>query len=273
MIGTAWNHPHSRIPPGTTPSKDWQIRLRHLCVQWRPSTRPVAETPGRHNVRISAQTMTCVFNSGTEHWVSDNRVEVQSWIDCDVLPSSTGLQHNDFPFSICLTQDFPRSNAVHTRPWPSYSSSFNPSSIGEGLHWLPGNVTWPTSIMPCNPEGFWRHPTGKTYLSQPIHARELQSSAWGTRFVTTIINQAARHVLLHRVKCHNKFCLANDDPRQFDDWTHTKQFLNSFHNYQISRWSWYAFFSLGYVLSFSYVEVLRVPGAYLEYFFLISSIV
>ena len=56
-IGTTWNHPRSGLLPGTTPSKDWHSRLRHLWDQWRPSTRTVAETPGRHDARISTQTM------------------------------------------------------------------------------------------------------------------------------------------------------------------------------------------------------------------------
>ena len=56
-IGSNWNHPRYGLPPGTTPSKDWHIRLKHLWDQWRLSTRTVAETPGRHNARIPTQTI------------------------------------------------------------------------------------------------------------------------------------------------------------------------------------------------------------------------
>ena len=56
-FGTTWNHPRSGLPPGTTPPTDWHIRLKQLWDQCRPSTRSVAETPGRHNARLSTQTM------------------------------------------------------------------------------------------------------------------------------------------------------------------------------------------------------------------------
>ena len=44
--------------------------------------------------------------------------------------------------------------------------------------------------MARNPGGLGWHPTGKNYSSEPIHVTDMQSSAWGTRFVTTIINVA-----------------------------------------------------------------------------------
>ena len=54
--------------------------------------------------------------------------------------------------------------------------------------------------------------------------------------------------LLHlTVRCTEQnatinFCLANDDPQQIADLTHTKQFLlGSFHNYQIPRGNWCVF--------------------------------
>ena len=57
-IGITCKHPRSRLAPGTTLSKDGHIRLnKHLLDQWRPSTRTVAETPGRHHARILTQTM------------------------------------------------------------------------------------------------------------------------------------------------------------------------------------------------------------------------
>ena len=54
------------------------------------------------------------------------------------------LWNNAFSFSICLTQDVRRTNAIHTLPWPAYLTSCTPSSIVEGRHWLPHKVTWPT---------------------------------------------------------------------------------------------------------------------------------
>ena len=118
-------------------------------------------------------------------------------------------RHNPFSSSTCFMQDFRRWNAVHTLPWPAYSPSCTPSSIRDGPHWLPDTVTWPTSInhgafIPGNPGGLGWHLTGKNYSSEPIHATEMPSSAWGTRFVTTIIDLAALNGLLHRAKCHNK---------------------------------------------------------------------
>ena len=56
-IETTWNYPRSGLHPGTAPWKDWYIRLKHVWDQWRPSTRTLAETPGRHIARISTQTM------------------------------------------------------------------------------------------------------------------------------------------------------------------------------------------------------------------------
>ena len=111
-IGTTWNHPRSWLPPGTRSSKEWHIRLKHLLDQWRPSTTTVAETPGRHNPEFPHGP--CIIISGDLHWVPHDRIEAPSWIDGVVLQGSTGLLYNAFPFSICLTQDFPRSNAVHT---------------------------------------------------------------------------------------------------------------------------------------------------------------
>ena len=117
---------------GTTPSEDWRIGLQ-LWDQWRASRRTVTETPGRHNARLSPQTM--CNHLRRLHCVPDDRNEVPSWIGSGVLQGSTRLWYNAVPCSICLTQDFPTSNAVHTMPWPTYSPSGTSSSIGEGLHW------------------------------------------------------------------------------------------------------------------------------------------
>ena len=130
-----------------------------------------------------------------------------------VLQGSFGLRHNAFCFLIWLTQDFRRSNAANTLPWSAYSPSCTPSSIDEGPQWLPYKNTWPTSrnhgaVMPGNPGGLEWHPTGKNYSSEPIHAPKMPSSAWGTRFVTTIIDLDALNGLLHRGKCHNKLLLS-----------------------------------------------------------------
>ena len=119
----------------------------------------------------------CVIISGDLHCMPNDRIEAPSWIgsgtlSCTicVLQGSTGLQYSAFPFSMCLTQDVSRLNAVHTLPWPAYPMSGTPSSIGEGTHWLPDKVRWPTSrnhsvVMPGNPGGFGWHPTRITHLS------------------------------------------------------------------------------------------------------------
>ena len=119
-----------------------------------------------------------------------------SWIGSGVMQGSIGRWYNAFPFAICLTQDLPRLNAVHKLLWPAYSPSGTSSSNGEVLHWLPEKVTWPTSrnhgaVMSGNPGGLGWHPTGKNYSSEPIHATEMPSSAWGTRFVTASTDLAA----------------------------------------------------------------------------------
>ena len=90
----------------------------------------------------------------------------------------TSLGHGVFPFSICITEDFPRSNAVHTLPWPAYTPYNLPSSISEGHHWLPDKVTWPTprnhgAFMPGNP-GSLGHPTGKNYSSESCFRRVMR---------------------------------------------------------------------------------------------------
>ena len=166
----------------------------------------------------------------------DDHIEAPSWIGRGVLQGSIGLWYNVFLFSICLKQDFCRSNAVYTLPWPACLPSSNLSSICEGPHWLPYKVTWATSrkhgaVMPGNPGGLGWHPTGMNYSFEPIHVMDMQSSAWETRFVTTIIDLATLNNLLHRAKCCTKqnatinFCLAMDDSRRVADLNHTKQFL------------------------------------------------
>ena len=73
----------------------------------------------------------CIDISGDLHCVADDRIEAPSWIGSDVLQGSTGLWCNAFPTSIFFTQNFLRSNAVHTLPQPTFSPSGTPSSIGE----------------------------------------------------------------------------------------------------------------------------------------------
>ena len=118
-IGTTWKHPRGGRPTGTTPSRGGHIRLKHLWHQWRTSTRTVAETPGRHNARISTQTMR--NHPGDLHCVPDDHIWAPFWIGIGVVQGSTGWRYNAFSVSIRLTQDFSRSNAVHTLPWPAYS--------------------------------------------------------------------------------------------------------------------------------------------------------
>ena len=113
---------------------------------------------------------------------------------------------NTFAFSSCLTQHFPRSNSVRTLPWPPHLPSCAPWSIGAGSSDM---VTWTNSanhgvVMPGNPECLGWHSTGKNYSTDPIHATEMQSSAWGTWFVTIAIDLTALNGRLHRAKCHNK---------------------------------------------------------------------
>ena len=40
---TTWNHPHCVLPPRTTLSTGWHIRLKHLWDQWKPSTCTATE--------------------------------------------------------------------------------------------------------------------------------------------------------------------------------------------------------------------------------------
>ena len=56
----------------------------------------------------------CVIISSDLHFVPNDRIEAPSWIGSGVLQGSTELRYNAFPFSICHTQDFSWSDAVHT---------------------------------------------------------------------------------------------------------------------------------------------------------------
>ena len=175
----------------------------------------------------------CVIISDDLHCVPDDRIEALSSIGSGVLQSSTGLRHNAFPLSICLTQDFHRSIVVHTLPWPAYSPSGTPSSIGKGLHWLPDKVTWPITrhhgaVMPGNLGGLGWHPTGKNYPSEPIHATEMQISAWAHGLSQQLLT------LLHLTACCAEqnatinFCLANDNSRYIADLTIQNNFFGQF---------------------------------------------
>ena len=66
---------------------------------------------------------TCAIISCNLHCVPDDCIEVPSCIGSGVLQGSIGFRYKAFPFSICPTHDFPRSNAVHILPWPAYSPS------------------------------------------------------------------------------------------------------------------------------------------------------
>ena len=56
----------------------------------------------------------CVIISGDLHCVPDDHIWVPFGIGSGVVQGSTGWRYNAFSFSIRLTKDFARSNAVHT---------------------------------------------------------------------------------------------------------------------------------------------------------------
>ena len=151
----------------------------------------------------------CVTISGDLHCMPDDHIEAPSWIGSDVLQGSTRLRYNACPFSICPTQNFPRSKAVHM-PWPVYSPSDTPLNIGEGPHWLPNEVTWPTSrnhgtVMPVLREVWAGIPQARiTRLSIETH---------GLSQPLLILLHLAAYC---KAKCHNKIVA---------DFTHTKQYL------------------------------------------------
>ena len=57
QTGLTQDRPRSGAPRVTTPRQDRRIRLQHLRERFRTATRTAAETPGRHNNRISAKTV------------------------------------------------------------------------------------------------------------------------------------------------------------------------------------------------------------------------
>ena len=102
-------------------------------------------------------------------------LNVQSYMDIVIQPEvvpyvqGDGLtfqKDNAFSFSICLTQDLPRSNAVCTLPWTAYPLPCTPSSIGAGHRRSLDKVTWPISanLMPGNLGDLGWHPTGTKLL-------------------------------------------------------------------------------------------------------------
>ena len=106
--------------------------------------------------------------------------------------------------------------------------------ISEGRHWLPYKITLPTSrnhgaVMPGRygtPGGLGWHPIGKNYPSEPMHASEKPSSAWGT----TIMSQSLLTLLHLTVRCTEQnatinICSANDHSLQIGNITHTKQYI------------------------------------------------
>ena len=127
------------------------------------------------------------------------------------------------------------------------SGPCTPSSLGVGPQWLSDEVTLPTStncgaVMPGNPGALEWHPTCNNYSSNPIHATEMQSSAYSTWFVTTITDLVALNSLLHRVNTTIHCCFANDYSRQIADSNHTKQFPREvLALVKFLDWNWCAF--------------------------------
>ena len=57
QTGATADRPRSGRPRVTTPGQDRHIRLTHLRQRFRPATLTARETMGRHNARISDQTV------------------------------------------------------------------------------------------------------------------------------------------------------------------------------------------------------------------------
>ena len=203
QIWTTRNHPRIRLPPGTTPSRDWHIRLKHLWDQWWPSSRTVVETPGHYNARISTQAIRDNLSRFTLHAQRSYRVLVLNRQRRAARLHQVTVQRISFlklPHS-GLTQ-------IKCGPYTALASILTdryPIVHPRGPHWLPDKVTWTTSrnhggVMPGFLGGLGWHPTGKNYSSEPIHVTGMQSSAWDTWFVTTIADLAALNDMLHRAK-------------------------------------------------------------------------
>ena len=161
------------------------------------------------------------------HCVPDDRIVDLSWTGSGVLQGSTGLPYNAFPFPICLTKDFPSSYAVNILPWPVYSPSCSPSSIGEGPHWLPVSRDPPpeTIAQLCLViRDIWDEiPQAKiSHLS--IHATEMHEAHGLSKPLLTLLHLT---VSCTEQNATVNFCLTNDDSWQFADLTLTKQFLLS----------------------------------------------
>ena len=161
--------------------------------------------------------------------MSDEGIEAPSWIGSSVLQGSTELRYNAFPFSICLTQDFRRSNAVHTLAWPAYTPPCTPSSNGDLTDCQSGSPDpFPdTMVQLCLvAQEVWDNiPQARiTHLSpsMPRRCRVVHEAHSLSQQLLT---------LLHLTCCCTKknatinFYLANDDSRQIADLTHTTQFL------------------------------------------------
>ena len=195
-------------PPGSIPVMDYvQEPHRHRIGIFALNIHGISDPQELLQKHEDATTpkyphRPCVIISGDLHCVPDDYIDALSWIGSGVLQCSDGWRYNDFPFSIALTQDFPRSNAVYKLSLPAYLPPCTPSSIGKGPHWLPDKVTGSTStnngaVMPGNLADLGWHPTGKNYSSDPIDATEMQSSAWGT----TIIDLSVLNGVFHRANC------------------------------------------------------------------------
>ena len=136
------------------------------------------------------------------------------------------LQCNAFPVSICLTQDFPRSNTV---PAPCTHRPVRHRASTKDR----------TDFQIKSPD-----PPPETMLQLCMVIQEvwdyipqMQIRAWGTWFVTTIIDLALLSGLLHRAKCHNKLLLSNGFATSHLFNPYETISLGSFYNYRISRWN------------------------------------
>ena len=137
-----------------------------------------------------------VIISGDLHCVPDDRIEALPLIGSGVLQGSTGLWYKAFPLPIFLTQDFSRTNVVHTLSRRAYSRDPPPEIMMQLC--LVIQEVWDDILQ-----------ARITHLS-PVMTRRCRVLHRSTRLVTTIIDLAALNSLLHRAKCHNEPLLSND---------------------------------------------------------------
>ena len=137
-----WDIAYNKMGPAGTIHTVGYFPVKELAYSPQTSTGP-EETihknccgkPGRHNARISTQTM-----RNNPRWLTGRARRPFQSPTLNKKGRSARLHwvtvHRSF-FSICLTQDFHRSNALHALPRPAYSLSCTQSIIGKGPHWLP----------------------------------------------------------------------------------------------------------------------------------------